>query len=126
MITKQLLDDVRTDFDQAIKEVETKHGLQIQLRSLRYGQQNATGKIEMSLLNTDGIVQTPERTAWENHARFYQLDPSWLDQTFVSSKGTAHTITGLNTKAPKYPVQTTSNGRDYKWPADTVKRLMER
>ena len=124
MITKELLADVRADFDEAIAGIGRKHKMNISLRNIRYGQQNATGNIEMSLLDAYGVAQTPERTAWENHARLYQLDPTWLDQTFISN-GSVHTITGLKVKAPNYPVLTESNDKTYKWPAETVKRLME-
>ena len=124
MITKELLTNVRADIDEAIAGLGHKYNLSISLRNITYGQQNATGKIEMSLLDEDGVVQTPLRTAWERHARFYQLDPTWLGQTFISN-GSVHTITGLKVKAPKYPVLTESNDKSYKWPAETVKRLME-
>ena len=124
MITKELLANVRVDFDEAIAGIGRKYNLSISLRNITYGQQNATGKIEMSLLDESGTAQTPLRTAWETHASFYQLDPTWLGGAFISNDK-SHTITGLNVKAAKYPVQTMANGKSYKWPAETVKRLME-
>jgi len=69
MITKELLNVVRTGFDEAVAELGHKHNLRITLGGIRFGQQNATGKIEISLLDEAGTAQTTERTAWETHAR---------------------------------------------------------
>ena len=97
MITKELLSELRKDFDRAIEEVGHKYSLSIDLKGISYSDTNASGKIEMSLIQPDGVLQTKERSSWQSMASTYGLDPDLLDKTFVSN-GVAHTVAGINMK----------------------------
>ena len=125
MITKEMLSELRKDCDRAIEEVGHKYSLSIDLKGISYSDTNASGKIEMSLIQSDGVLQTRERSSWQSMASTYGLDPDLLDKTFVSN-GVAHTVAGINMKAKKYPIQTRDpQGKGYKWPLSHFKRAIE-
>jgi len=125
MITKELLSELRKDFDRAIEEVGHKYSLSIDLKGISYSDTNASGKIEMSLIQPDGVLQTKERSSWQSMASTYGLDPDLLDKTFVS-RGVTHTVAGINKKAKKYPIQTRNpQGETFKWPVSHFKRAIE-
>lgn len=60
-------------------------------------------------------------------AASYGLKPEWFGETFTS-RGTGFRIVGINTRAPKYPVQAerVRDGKGFKFTADGVRTAMIR
>lgn len=64
---------------------------------------------------------TREATAFKRNARYFGLNESNLGQSFTSGSQT-YTITGLNTRAKKFPILARgADGKSYKFPASVVK-----
>ena len=115
------LNAIRASLNEAIKAVEDEHGVQFKLGKMSYSTDNFTMKTECLLKKEDGTVETKEAKAWTLLAEHYELPSDGLGKSFMS-QGKKFTITGLNTKAPKYPVQAScSDGRSYKFPVDRIK-----
>ena len=64
------------------------------------------------------------RRAFERDAILFGLRPEHFGATFVSN-GREFRVTGLNARAPKYPIKATCvlDGKPYKFPASVVDRI---
>lgn len=115
---KTNLRKIRTALESALDGMVDNWGMPIKvtLGRISYSEENFTAKIECSLINSDGVVQNKERTAWLSSASSYGLNPEWIDQTFMAYDGKVMKIMGLNTRAYKAPVvlECTENGKSYK------------
>lgn len=117
---------LRADIKQALKSVEQRHGITVDLGNARFTDTQTT--YQLKLIVTDpltGTPQTAEREAFINNAEFFGLDPSWLDQTFLMD-GEQYKIRGLKTTARRYQVQVTrtSDGKHFKMSSKMVRREM--
>jgi hypothetical protein len=122
--TPTKLDQIRKSLNEAVKAVEAEHGVTFKLGKMSYNDDSFTMKSECFMKQGDGSIVTKEAKAWTALAEaYYDLPTDGLGKKFVS-QGQTFTITGLNTKAPKYPVQARSaDGRNYKFPADRIKLM---
>lgn len=137
-----ILDRIRNRLEKRLEGAfdditDENHGdIKVTIGSIRYTRDTTfplTTKIELSTTNTDGSVETTEARNFRKHAVRYGLNPDDLGKTFTHKnhrKGTTdkYKITGLNTRAPKYPISATceSTGESYKFPPDLVKRALAR
>lgn len=122
---KTTLREVRSRLDEALLNIIDELGIDLKVGTMTYSPDGATftTKIEGAVFGSDGKVQDKYRTAFINEAHVYNLDPHWLDKTFVSG-GREYTIVGLNARANKFPVHVTAHGKNYKVGADMVRARM--
>ena len=125
---KANLKKIRTALESAFDGMVDDLGMPIKLKlgGISYSDTNFTAKIECSLINGDGVVQNKERAAWLRQASSYDLDPEWIDQTFMAYDGRVLKITGLNTRAYKSPVtlECAENGKLYKASCEMIRDHM--
>jgi hypothetical protein len=123
-ISKPVLEKVREELEQLLEPFGEKYGLQLKTGRCSFSPSNFTMKLEGSLINEDGVVQTKESEDFKNFAPLFGLDPEDLGKQFRTGMD-MYTITGLKTRAKKYPVVAVNEkGRSYKFPAENVKRLL--
>lgn len=117
-----LADDIRT----ALKSVASKHGISLTYKNARFSASNVTIKLEGAVIGTGGVVETKEHQDWKLYAPRYGLNTEWLGKAFVHGPD-QFVISGLSTRKSKYPVLATCirNQKRFKFPANTVKVLME-
>lgn len=113
---------LREAINAAIADFGNKFGVKISTGSASFSPANATMKLEIATISTDGVVESKERTAFIREARLYGLNPEWIDKEFtmLGSQQVCKVI-GLNTRCHKSPVICDSNGKRYKVSASTVK-----
>ena len=125
-ISKLLLEKVREELKHVLEPIGEKYGLQLQAGHCTFSPSNFTMKLEGSLVSEDGVVQTKEAEAFKSHADLFGLDPEDLGKQFRSCNDT-YTITGLKTRAKKYPVVAVNErGQSYKFPAESVLTLLRK
>jgi len=126
-ITRSMVKQLRRDCEEALQAVAERHGLQLrQRKSVTFAPDKCPVPLEFVVVHTteEGDEITPEARTFQQRAMVYGLEPDWLHQSF-DLNGTRVKITGLNTRARKYPVQVRAeDGKRYKVPANTVKACM--
>ena len=124
-IDRPFLDKARTHIDKALAAVGKELGVNIKTGNCRYSSSTFTFKLEGIDLGEDGKAVSKGASDFVMLATSFGLKPEDLGKEFVS-RGETFKITGLNLKAKKYPIQAEmlSNGKNYKFPADTVCRLL--
>lgn len=85
-------------------------------------------KIDLEALTilSDGTISNPEKIKFENFAKDYDLKPEYFGREFTS-KGSKFKITGINPKAPRFPVNATKvkDGSGWKFTVSTIKLAMK-
>lgn len=123
-------------FDRAVcgaiaKEIENdlqalakKHGLQIRAAGGSFGLTNYTMKLELSVIGSDGEVQSREAEAFKQSATFYGLAPEDLGREFTY-QGSKYKLVGLRPSARKMPfICLRSDGRMMKFPTLIIRSLL--
>jgi hypothetical protein len=127
MFTKPELKNFREDFQQAVKELETKYGVTIELGSISYTSNDFHAKMEVKKKVVEGIEGnvSHDQFEFEKYCFFVGLTKDFYGKQF-SMHGKTFTISGINPKAHKMPViATCTDGKSYKFAADDVKRLVK-
>ena len=124
-INRNLIEKVRDDIRPFLEPIGEKHGINLELGRCSYSSGNFTLKLEGSLVGDDGVVLTKEAEDFKKYAHWHGLVPEDLGKSF-QSQGVVYTITGLKTRAKKYPITAqASNGGSYKFAAGSVKSLLK-
>lgn len=126
MITKPLLRAINADLSQALVAIAEKHGVQIKVGSGSFTSDNATVKVEIAAIASDGTAKTKEATDFERYATSYGLKPEDLGKTF-SYGGKEYTLVGAKPRSTKYPLLAKDNrsGKTFKLPLAAAAALTE-
>lgn len=115
---------VRERIDAALADLGAELGLDISAGSGSFDAGFYRVKVTCAVKHDDGTVETPEATAFKRLATLYGLKADDLGREFTS-RGKTFKVTGLKTRAKKYPVLATdSEGKTYKFPAARVASLL--
>jgi len=124
-IDKILLQKVRDEISHCLEPLGEKHGIELKLGSCNYSFDNFTMKLEGSLVGDDGVVLTKEAVDFKKYAHWHGLVPEDLGKSFVHTN-VVYTITGLKTRAKKYPIIIEDNkGRRRAIAAGSAKMLLK-
>jgi len=121
-ITKASIPSIRRDIDKALAAVEAKHNIKFNFGRITYETGvNFRGKLEAVATNDRcGNSVDPAQVNFERNAMFVGVKKDAFGQKFTSNRK-QFTITGINTRAKKYPIQgETANGRRYKFPVSQL------
>lgn len=121
MLTKEMLQKIRPDFEDAMKQLEEKYGVRISLGKLTYDSNSAGGKLTILDIGDGGDVFSKERDDFIKHAIIYGLKSEWIDGKFKHN-GKSFEISGLKTRNSKLPVlaKNVKTGKVYKFPTDLI------
>jgi hypothetical protein len=97
---KANLNQVRADINAALLAVTAKHGIDIAIGSISYNAASFTTKMTVRTRNTDLANKT-----MSFDLRRLGLPENAIGRTIVF-KGIAYTITGLNKRKKRYPIET--------------------
>jgi len=117
-ITKASLPQIRKDINAALATIEKKHNLRFSIGAITYevGASLRTKLEAVSTADHTGNAINPDKIKFEKNAWRVGVKKDAFGQTFTSNRK-HFTITGLNTRAPKYPIQAvTASGKRYKFP----------
>ena len=99
--------------------------LDLKLGNISYSDTNFKATLNCAVVDENGVVQNKERAAYIELSELYDLDPAWIDQTFMDYEGRTMKITGLNTRARKKPILLEDeNGNTYRGHASMVRDHM--
>lgn len=124
MFTKPELKNFREDFSSAVKELEKKYGVSIELGSITYTANDFHAKMEVKKNVVEGNISY-DQAEFEKYCMIFGLTKDFYGKKF-SMNGKTFTVSGINTKAHKMPVLATcDDGKTYKFASDTVKKLVK-
>lgn len=112
----------------AIAGVCEKHDVVIGGSRATFGGDTACSvKLTFHAREADGTVISPDSLAFTKFAHLFGLEPGDLGETFLS-QGETFRITGLRTKAKRYPVIATNvqTGRSFKFSTHVVRNGLPR
>jgi hypothetical protein len=104
-------------------DIEKKFGVKVALGSASYTDSNVIFKLELNEVASDGTVLTREADAFKQLAPYYGLQASDFGRTF-QMHGKTFKIVGLKSRAHKQPILAETDGKRYKFAAETVKGLL--
>jgi len=104
MITnKKTVDKLRDEILDALEELGEQVGMRFNLGHCRLGKDYFDIDLKARTVLPDGTISDPEKTKFQAYASDYDLDPAWFGREFTS-KGSKFVISGINPKAPRFPV----------------------
>jgi hypothetical protein len=122
---KTNLNSLRSDIDAALAEVAQKYGISIKAGNATYTGETATFKLNLGVIDGDGVAADPMIAAFKNNAKYCGLEASDLGRSFVLN-GRSYTIHGLNLKARNRPIIARgSDGKLYSFEDTAVVRLLK-
>lgn len=123
MLTKDKLQQFRTAFEEAAKEIHDKTGIEVKLGSINYSENDFTVK----LTGYEGQAPNEEEMyadAWRAYARSLGLEDLEVGSHFVF-KGKTYRIIGLMLSSKAYPVVAvrSDNHQQYRFPVSKIKEV---
>ena len=114
---------LREDINEALKEVEEKHGISLKAGNISYGDLEFT--IKLNGVNTSSR-EDGEKEIFARKCRYYGLTPEDFGKEFMMG-GKKYTIAGINTKARTNTIiiKQESNGKKYVMDHVTVRTLLQ-
>lgn len=119
-ITKQLLDLFRKDFQEAVKDLESKYEMVISLGRITYSDDEFTAKLEVK---SGGSKDDVMKREFEKNCVYIGLKPEDYGRVFTQ-RGIDYKIIGLDLAKRKYPIiiQEVLTGKTVRCTLDYVKR----
>lgn len=121
MITRALLKTIKSDAEAVLATVAEKHGVKITFGNGSFTPDNASLKMEIAGITSEGVVKTKEATDFERYASAFGLKPEDLGTTFTYN-GKEFKLIGAKPRSTKFPLLAVNlkNGKTYKLPKDAV------
>lgn len=94
---KPVLKALRADIDAALAAVGARHGIALKAGNASFTGDNATFKLECSLLNSAGVAESKTTVALK------ECYPELVDKQVTLSRGSVGFIVGYNPRAQQYP-----------------------
>lgn len=125
MIDRNRCKQIRKELEIALEAFNDNNpDLKATVGNASFSQHNATFKIEIAAVNTDGSVETKEARAFKQCAGILGLAPENLGDIFTV-RGQSYQIVGANMRASKYPILgARGDGKVFKFPVATVIRAL--
>ena len=124
--TKTNAQMMRIEVAEALQAIEKKYNSKLAIGNIRYGQ-SLTIALTFSKMdeNEHGtFINTPKATEFMRRASSMGLSEDMLNEPMMYN-GELRVITGYNTRARRYPIEYTSNGKGYKCSVDHMKKFVK-
>ena len=114
----EFLNNFRTEFKDAVKELEEKHGIVINLGNISYSGANFTSKLEVRLDSVNPNQKYID--IFKLWHKLYGLKEDMLNKSFRVNGKTLKFV-GLDNKKRSYPCICEGNGKSYKLSVEQLK-----
>jgi hypothetical protein len=114
MITRDELKSFRKDFSVAVKSLEEKYDVKIELGNISYSETEFHGKVQCTKTSATGTVKqvNPDNFNWLKELLGFKGN---IGDSYTDHKGITYTVYDLDGKKPKFPVLIKgSDGKNYK------------
>lgn len=126
MITKKMLIEFRSDFKNAVKDLEKKYGGEIKIGNIVFATNDFHTKLNFELLDKSG-VSIPKAEEFSMYAPIVGVPSNWLNKTFSDRTGKTFRISGINPRKQKNSIELTcdANGKRYGCSPEYVKMYLK-
>ena len=117
--------DFRRDFKHAMKALEEKHNVSIDMGSITYNEVKFTSKMEV--ISKEGVEEgtSGAQITWDADCSQFGLKAEHFGKRVKLNDGTPATIVGMKARSYKYPIIVeASNGKRYKMNSSSVKKQL--
>ena len=124
-INSTVCSNLRDEINEAIQMVANKYGIEIKAGSAKYSTNTAEFKLNVSIVDANGIAQTPEVRDFNHYCTMFGLKKEHLGQTITIS-GEKMKIVGLKSANRKYPIiaECIYSNKRYKLNEQTVRSAL--
>ncbi len=121
MFGKAKLKDIRADIAEALKAVEDKYNMNLEVGRITYDSTSFRASLKANV----GNAEDGAKAEFEKYALRFGMEPSDFGKSFIMADDTFE-ITAIKPRARKYPVVAINktNGKSYKFAASQVKAFM--
>ena len=120
-VTKNMLKDIRPEIEAALEEVGIKHGIIFNCANAKFTNLDFTFQLKGEVIDA-GDGKSKAEAEWEKDSYLYGLQDVKFGARFQSNSKVFF-ISGIDFKKHKYPILANdSEGRGYKFEADSIKR----
>ena len=125
MITRTILRQFRTDFEDAVKDLETKYNVSLSLGSISYSDKEFHGKLTADVVNPEtGKSVDKDKENFMKYCHVFGLAVTDYGKTFKHNTKIFEII-GIKPNARKNAIIIKDqNGRDFVAPVDMIKRQL--
>lgn len=125
MFQKTELNLFRKDFSEAVKGLEKKYGVKLELHSISYSDIEFHTKLTATKIGETGEKQVDSKTFnWMKELLGFKGN---IGDAYTDHKGITYTVYDLDPNKPKFSVLLRgSNGKTYKAPVDIVNMQLAR
>lgn len=126
-ITRDFLKNFRVEFKDAVKSLEDKYGISIQVDNISFTDSSFSMKTKVALVKDgEDSELAVNREVFKRHCFRFGLSESSFGKVFTF-RDQAYIIVGLSPKSRTYPILGKSrSGKVYKFPLDVVtKNIIE-
>lgn len=116
---------MKEEIEQALSKVAKKYGANVKLGNIRYGD-TLTSKVTFSKVSSNKhgeFVMTKEAKTFLLRAKGLGLREDVLNEK-IRHQGSTYVVTGFNTRAKKYPITYTKDGRRMKSSVEYMKTFV--
>lgn len=124
MITRELLQALRTDIDAALASVAAKHNVSIKAGNASFAPTNATFKLEIAAI-VDGNAITREQKDFMDYVGLHPFSKEDFGAGFTYG-GYGFTISGYKPRKRLSLLATRSDGKVYNFDPTAIKRLISK
>lgn len=120
---KTTVQSMRAYLETMLTDFEEHFGVQASIGRISYTNNNCKMSLSVAEVKEDGTVATKEVETFKRFATNYGLSPELLGREFECG-GHTFVVTGMNTRARKFPIQGVrkSDGARFKFPVVQIQR----
>ena len=115
---KSNLNQVRTDINSALKEVENKYGIKLDIGNISYNGSLFTTKLKA--FATGGDDTNVGKIEWDRNCYKFGSKKGDFGRT-IKFMGETFTVSGIKPRSSKYPVLADKGGKTYKLPVGALR-----
>ena len=125
-ITTSTLKVFRTDFSEAVKELEAVYDVKIELGTISYNESSFKSRLTVTNIGDNGMLESNSKD-FPLYAKMLGVPSDWMNKEFMTRNGDKLRIIGLNPRRPKNAVELegVNNGKKYKASIAYVNQFME-
>lgn len=120
-ITPTTIRTINGEISNALKAIEAKYGVKIELGNSSYTASNYRTKLTVSSVSADGVVQSPLAQNFERYRKIEGISASIKVGDTFRYNGKTFVLKGYDTKKRKYPIIAEYGGSTYKLPVSSLK-----
>ena len=123
---KQIIERLKPKILAALDQLGQDEDIKFKLGHHRLSGDHFTIDLEALTVLPDGTVSNPDKILFEFYAQRYGLEPEDFGKKFMS-RGSVFKISGINPKAPRYPVNAIkiADGSSWKFTVPGVKASLK-